>query len=68
MSAEPQSRRARGLFVASLALSAVALALLVWWLLSSPRPWWALLGGVAAAFVGAAVGARARRATRVDDH
>jgi len=64
VSAEP---RGRGLFVASLALSAVGLALLLWWLLSSPRSWWALLGGLAAAFAGASIAARARRVTPVDD-
>ena len=57
MSAEP---RARGLFIASLVLSAVGLALFVWWLLGIYR-WWVLAGGVLAAVTGGAIAARARR-------
>ena len=57
MTGEP---RARGLFVASLVLSGVGLALLAWWWFGIHR-WWALVGGAVAAIGGVAIAAQARR-------
>jgi uncharacterized membrane protein YfcA len=52
--------RARGLVVASLALSGVGAALLVWWVFGV-RQWWTLVAGALAAIAGVAIAARARR-------
>ena len=57
MSAEP---RGRALIAGSLILSALGLALLIWWLLGIHR-WWVLIAGVVAAVMGGAAAARARR-------
>ena len=57
MNGEP---RARGLFVASLVLSALGLWLLAWWWFGMHR-WGALVVGALAAIGGVAIAARARR-------
>jgi hypothetical protein len=59
--AEPRRPTGRRLFAASLVLSALAVGLFTWWLLSAPRSWVVLGAGVAAALGGAATGARGRR-------
>jgi membrane protein implicated in regulation of membrane protease activity len=50
----------RGLFIASLALSGVGVALLMWWVFGV-RQWWTLVAGALAAIAGVAIAARARR-------
>ncbi len=57
MTAEP---RGRGLFAASLILSAVGVGLLAWWVFGMRR-WWAVVVGALAAIAGVAIAARARR-------
>ena len=58
MSAEP---RGRGLFVGSVVLSAIGVALLSWWVFGDTRHWWAWGAGALAAIAGVAIAARARR-------
>ena len=50
----------RGLVTASVILSAIAVACLVWWLFDDARSWWALGAGAAAAVAGVVLGARGR--------
>jgi len=57
VTAEP---RGRALIAGSLILSALGLALLIWWLLGIHR-WWVLGAGALAGVTGGAIAARARR-------
>ena len=61
MSGEIQTPGGRRLFAVSMVLSVIAVALVVWWVLSDARSWWMLAAGFVAAIAGVAVGARGRR-------
>ncbi len=51
-----------GLLTASIILSGIAVASLVWWLFDDTRSWWALGACAIAAVAGALLGAWGRRA------
>ena len=53
---------AHGLLTASIILSGLAVASLVWWLFDESRAWWALGACAIAAVAGALLGAWGRRA------
>lgn len=61
MSGEIQTRGGRRLFGASLILSALAVALVAWWVFADARSWWMLVAAAFAAMAGVAVAARGRR-------
>ena len=61
MTGEIETRGGRRLFAASVVLSGIGVALVAWWAVSDPRPWWMLVAGLLAALAGVVLGARGRR-------